>query len=63
MLHHAHFDMKGGEPTFNQPPIEGSLCDAEGGSEPSLPNFCGAAKVRFRETEQIALWVSGHCDH
>jgi hypothetical protein len=51
------------EPTFNQPSIEVFLCEVEGGSEPSLLDFCGAAKVRFRETEQIALGVSGHCDH
>ena len=38
---------------------------ANGRSEPSLPNFCGAAKVRFRDTVEIADEITakaGHCN-
>jgi hypothetical protein len=31
---------------------------ANGGCEPTLPIFCSAAKVRFRETGEVALLTS-----
>jgi hypothetical protein len=48
------------EPTFNQPPIEGSFCDTNGRSEPILLIFCDAANVWFVKLPGWQSFVSDH---